>query len=262
MSRFHASIPTSLAAICLVAVVGTGFAQESTPLIHYGGMHETLAKGQHQARVHMGELDDHEHLYAIGALEGLAGEVTILDSVVFATTVTPQGQPRPLDGERVAATMLVGQSVARWTTLPIPEGVTPERFDDVIRNSAIAHDIDPATPFMFVVEGTFTDVRLHVLHGACPVHARINKLELAAEQRPYELEIATLRGTMVGVYAADAVGKLTHPATSTHAHLVYVDDVTGERITGHLERVGVGPGATLRIPDVAAPKSDEPEHER
>ena len=71
-----------------------------------------------------------------------------------------------------------------------------------------------------------------------------------------------VQGTMVGVYAADAVGKLTHTATSTHAHLVYVDHVTGEQFTGHLERVGVGPDATLRVPDRMAANSDESAHER
>lgn len=257
MKCFSDCPTAALVALLLTGLVGAGLAQGPAPLIRYGGMHEALAKGEHQARVRVAELLEQEHLFAVGALEGLAGEITILDSVVYATTLTDEDQPLALDGAQAAATMLVGQAVPHWTRLPIADGVAPDRFDDTVRDAANGQGLDVSTPFLFVIEGMLTDVRLHVIHGACPVHARMNKLELAAERRPYELEIETLRGTVVGVYATDAVGKLTHPATSTHAHLIYVDEKTGEQITGHLERVGVAPGASLSVPSISAESSDE-----
>jgi hypothetical protein len=68
---------------------------------------------------------------------------------------------------------------------------------------------------VFTVEGDFSRVRLHVINGACPMHARLKKITLSKEQRPFEAELERVSGTLVGVYAKDAVGKLTHPATST-----------------------------------------------
>jgi hypothetical protein len=145
------------------------------------------------------------------------------------------------------ATLLVGQSIETWTSVTLSEAVPHDRFDEAIATAASKAGVDVTGPFVFTIEGQFTDVRLHVINGACPVHARMKKLELAQDERPYELEAETLAGTVVGVYAADSVGKLTHPATSTHAHIIYVDHETGERVTGHLEQVGLAPGAVLKL---------------
>lgn len=50
------------------------------------------------------------------------------------------------------------------------------------------------------------------------------------------------------LFAEDAVGKLTHPATKTHGHILYRDPIFGQRVTGHLEAVGIRQGAVLKIP--------------
>ena len=55
-------------------------------------------------------------------------------------------------------------------------------------------------------------------------------------------------GTLVGLHAVDAEGALTHPGTSTHAHLVWRDDASGNRLTGHVERAGLAPDAVVKLP--------------
>jgi hypothetical protein len=55
------------------------------------------------------------------------------------------------------------------------------------------------------------------------------------------------------VYAEGSVGQLTLPATSTHGHLVYKDPASGRKVTGHLERFGLAPGAVLKLPATAQP---------
>jgi hypothetical protein len=216
-------------------------------------MHETLAKGKHQARVRLADLLAAEHFYGVGAIEGLRGEITILDSAAFATAAASEDGLDSLDASTQAATLLVGQSVPRWTDIALQDAVTPEGFDDVIRDSAVGRGLDPVQPFMFLVEGDLIDVRLHVIDGACPVHARMQKLETPPDRHPYELNATRLRGTVVGVYAPDAVGKLTHPDTSTHAHLIFTDPKTGKRVTGHLERAGISGGATVKVPSANNP---------
>lgn len=80
------------------------------------------------------------------------------------------------------------------------------------------------------------------------MHARLNKLELPPEQKPYEGEYSTLRGRLVGIYAENSVGNLTHPATSIHSHLVFTDPRTGLKVTGHVERLSLSPETELRLP--------------
>lgn len=220
----------------------------STEFVRYGGMHETIGQKQHHGRVGLAEIVNRPHFYGVGALEGLRGEITIRDSAAIVTGVTPDGRLQPLAPVDLQATLLVGQSIGEWTKVTLTDAVAHDQFDEIIATTAARMGIDTTAPFMFVVDGEFTDVRLHVINGACPVHARMKNLTLDKDERPYELEAERLTGTLVGVYASDAVGKLTHPATSTHVHLVYEDRETGQIVTGHLERVGLAVGAVVKLP--------------
>ena len=221
---------------------------QQSRLVQVGGMHESIGKRQHQARVDVAEIVGEPHFYGVGALEGLQGEITVLDSVAVITHVTPNGAPQAVAASDAKATLMVGQSVERWTRHPLAETVPYEQFDETIGAMAGGAGVATADPFVFVIEGAFTDVRLHVINGACPIHARMNKLELAEGERPFELDVENVSGTLVGVYATDSVGRLTHPATKTHTHLIYTDPATGERVTGHVERVGLAKGAALKLP--------------
>lgn len=255
--RSTALIPGQLA-LCLLAALPLVGCQARPPspateLVRYGGMHEAIGQRRHHGRVGLAEVVDRPHFHGVGALEGLGGEITILDSVAVVTEVAPDGRPQALSPADRKATLLVGQSIAEWTSLTLGEAIPHDRFDETVAATAAGAGVDRAAPFAFVIEGVFTDVRLHVINGACPIHARLKNLALDENQRPFELEVQRLAGTLVGVYAADAVGELTHPATSTHAHLVYADPETGERVTGHLERVGLASGARLKLPGRGAP---------
>jgi alpha-acetolactate decarboxylase len=239
--------------VCLSAALllwGCGAAKPSatTGLVQFGAMHEAIGMRQHQARVDVAELAGRPHFYGVGAVEGLKGEITILDSVAFVTRVTAEGAPQAVAPADAKATLIVGQSIERWTRHTVTEAVPHERFDETIGARAVGAGVETAVPFVFVIEGAFTEVRLHVINGACPIHARINKLEIPEGERPFELDAENVSGTLVGIYAADAVGRLTHPATKTHTHLIYTDPATGERVTGHVERVGLSKGATLKLP--------------
>lgn len=245
--------PTS--AICLLAALGLlGCASPRTDgseeMVRYGGMHETIGQGRHEGRVALDEILRRPHFYGVGALEGLRGEVTIVNSEAVATGATAAGGTEQLKPSGLEAALLVGQSVPEWTRVEINQDISSERFDEAVMTAATHQGLNPAQPFLFAIEGGFTDVRLHVINGACPIHARMKKLNLRPEEQPFELEAETLYGTVVGVYAPDSVGTLTHPATSTHAHLVYVDPRTGDRLTGHLERIGITQGAILKLPKV------------
>ena len=249
VARNHARIVSGFVEEGQVAVAREHATVTDKPsLVIHGGMHEAIAGGEDHARVTIAELVGTKHFFGVGALAGLEGEVTIVNSTAYATGVAPDGGLRVLDPGDAAATMLAGQTVPHWTPVPVDADIPPGGFDDAIRDAAAAHDVDPAEPFAFVVEGDLSDVRLHVIHGACPVHARIRDIELDEDRRPYELRADRVSGTIVGIYAEDAVGKLTHPATRTHAHLVFRDETTGEMVTGHIERAGIAAGAEVRVP--------------
>ncbi len=66
--------------------------------------------------------------------------------------------------------------------------------------------------------------------------------------------IKAIRCRRACIFSLTAVAMLTHPATSVHAHLIWDDPLTGQRLTGHLERFGLAPGAVLRLSAEARPQ--------
>ena len=242
---------TILASVLGGVPASAGETDDSTDaIVKYGEMHEAIGQKQHQGRVRFTDLTKGPHFFGVAALEGLRGEATIYDGQVTLTTVDKSGGLQT--GKAVSpddqATMHAGAYVPLWKEYKVAEAVPAKAFDDYIATQAAEAGMNVDEPFIFAIEGEFIDIELHVINGACPIHARMKKIELPKQLQPYEAELPKMSGKVVGIFAKDAVGKLTHPATSTHVHLLYTDPDTGETVTGHVENIGLQKGAVLRLP--------------
>lgn len=219
-------------------------------MVQFGTMHEAIGEQQHQGRVTLSDLLKRPHFYAVGARENLAGELTILDGVPTVTRVNAEGEPSPVETapEEMKATLLVGAYVPQWTEHAIEKAISPDDLDKSIAEIAAKSGLDVSKPFVFAIDGVFSDARLHVINGACPMHARLNKIALSKDEKPFEADLSEVHGTILGVFAKDAVGKVTHPGTSTHMHLQYTEEKSGATLTGHLENIGLSAGSVLYLP--------------
>lgn len=219
-------------------------------IIQIGVMREVLGGQKHEARALLKEVLARPNFYGVGALASLAGEVTILDGVPTATRVDVEGHPLASKGglKEQGVTLLFGAYVPEWTEHLVGHAISPDRLDETLAEMAAGAGLDMSKPFVFAIDGEFTEVRLHVINGACPVHARRNGNELSPEKRPYEASLASVHGTIVGLFATNAEGTMTHPGTTTHLHLIYTDDATGAKLNGHVEQAGMSSGSVLYLP--------------
>jgi hypothetical protein len=219
-------------------------------LVQYGKMHEVIGQQNHQARVTLAELIEEPHFYALGALAGLQGEISVIDSQATVTEVTDQAMARASnkDAGKREATMLIGAYVDEWIEIDCDKDLQDAELDTWIKSEIQRNGGDIQKPVVFMLRGTYSDVHLHVIHGACPVHARIRRIDIPESKRPFEATLPSVAGQVVGIFAVDAVGELTHPATSTHKHLVYQDDSTPELLNGHVESMSIRRGSKLLLP--------------
>jgi alpha-acetolactate decarboxylase len=219
-------------------------------LVQYGKMHEVIGMQRHEGRVSLADLIQRPHFYGVGALAGLRGEISIIDGVPTVTEVIDPAHAKAVnaDADQRQATMLIGAYVDSWTESVIDRDLNDSELDDWISSEIERLGGDVNQPTIFMVDGSFNTVHLHVINGACPVHARIRQLTIPEEQLPFDATLENVSGQVVGVFAIDAAGKLTHPATRTHKHLVYRDVITGERLNGHVESITVIRGARLLLP--------------
>lgn len=237
------SIPRAgLSTIALALVAGC--AVRGPRVTQHGGMREVLREGRSQPRIALAEVLARPHAYAVGAMAGLDGEVTIVNGSALVARVREGeldvGPPRPGD----QATLLTLTSVERWRDVVLATASAEAEFDSAIESAAMAAGIHLGNPFPFVVEGDFAALDLHVINGECPMAGGSDP---AGSSAPYRLRLdGPTRGTLIGFYASGREGEMTHHGMRTHAHAVL--EHAGRTITGHVESVSIGAGARVRVP--------------
>ena len=214
-------------------------------VVQHGAMRAVMREGLTEARISMTGAAGEPHAYAVGALEGLDGEITIVDGEVWIAR--PEGEglvvtgPGAVDGDQ--ATLLTLAHVAEWRSVPIETSVEGSALESLIEEAARARGIDTSMPFPFVIEGELPGVDLHVTNGYCPIATDPSTVDA----QPWSwTSPGPIEAVIVGFYAPDAGGVMTHHGTSIHAHAVL--QIDGKTVTGHMNQVSVVPGMTLRVP--------------
>ncbi|QYK48610.1 MAG: hypothetical protein KF838_01860 [Phycisphaeraceae bacterium] len=210
-----------------------------------GAMRPVMREGKTEPRIRLADAIAQPHLFAVGAMAGLAGEITIADGEVWVSQVV-NGQPvtsGPAPGPGDHATLLAGFSVERWYTVPLTQPLAGEALDAAIEQAARQRGIDTAKPFPFRIKGDFAALDMHIINGFCPHGGG----EADAALQPWKSNFAMpVHARVVGIFARGAEGVLTHHGTAVHAHAL--TDTPDGLVTGHIDAMGVAEGAVLLLP--------------
>jgi acetolactate decarboxylase len=205
-----------------------------------GEMRTVMKKGDVSARLSLKELAKLPHLYAVGPLEGLAGEVTIWDGKPSIARVK-DGKVRITTGFDEKVCFLVYAQVSGWQEVAIPAAIQGgAELELVIARSARDLGINVKQPFAFLVKGTPKRASFHVLDGtgldlkAQEFHDRA-KIRFTLDNRPVEI---------ISFYSDRHHGVFTHHDSNVHMHLKTSDGT----LSGHLDEVQLGSGAKLYLP--------------
>jgi hypothetical protein len=209
------------------------------PVKHWGAMRTVLREGRTEGRVELAEVVGANSV-AVGALEGLAGEITVLGHEAHVAQVTDANSPDGLRTRLAApgdrATLLVAAEVAEWSEHALDAVADLDSLEEVIGAIARANGI-PTGPFPFRIEGLASHLALHVLDRSCPVASPDGP-------SPWRFSGEGEPATLVGFYAEDSAGVLTHHGQSTHCHAI----LAARGVSGHVDEVSFGDGARLYLP--------------
>lgn len=229
-------LTSSLASACS----SPRFDRSALPFSQYGAMREVLHDGQSAPRVSVCEASRGHATYGVGALAGLAGEITIDAGQVWVTR-SENGVPRTTGPTCVAsdqATLLSVGPIEKPATILLTESLGGESLEAAIARAAGVPE-GVYAPFLFVIDGTATAWKGHVIAGSCP-HAdpTSDALQFAITE-PVAVRV-------VGLHAFGAAGTLTHQGSNVHMHVIFERD--GTRVTAHADAITLAPGATLTVP--------------
>ncbi len=180
------------------------------------------------------------HLYALGPLEGLRGEVSIFDSVPSIARIR-DGAIATESTWKARACFLVWADVSGWTWQlldPVPHDLEALEGPLAVLAREVGHD--PDEPLPFLVTGAAAEMTLHVLDKRDGLPHDAERHEQAKVRRTFRGEPVEL----IGFRSTRHRGIFTPKDSNLHVHLRTADG----RISGHLEAIRLAPGARLAVP--------------
>ncbi len=211
---------------------------------HLGAISELFAGGTPAHSVPLAPLLGLKHLYALGPLEGLRGEILVWDGTPFTSRVV-EGEPRVAVDPAAKAQFLVWSTATEWRDVPVYEDArTLSWFETWLPTAARDAGLDETRPFAFLVVGAVDHATIHV--DDFPADGTpLTPETVGASQKVIELADAAVQ--ILGFYApneAGAKGVYTSNDSNLHLHL---RTQLGTAM-GHVDDFALAPGAVLRLP--------------
>jgi acetolactate decarboxylase len=207
-----------------------------------GAMRKVMREGDLTGVVDLRALADRSHLYAVGPLEGLRGEVTIWDGKPSLATLK-NGKVAIGKEFQGKACFLVFAQVSRWREFDLPANLNkPEALEGHIRQVAHMAGVNTEQPIPFLVCGTAAQATLHIVNktdNAPHTPKDHDKIKV-----PFDLEDQEVK--VIGFYSEKHAGIFTHHDSNVHVHVLTVDG----KLSGHLDRLVPGKKMRLSLPQV------------
>jgi acetolactate decarboxylase len=181
------------------------------------------------------------HLYGLGPVAGLKGEIMVLDGKVFSTS-KDRGELLNQQDKVSKAALLVYSNVEKWKPVIISIVINSyAELEKLVENTAKANGYDTEIPFAFKIELLPEKISYHVIdwkEGV--VHTMENHKQFA-----YEGQFAKSGTILLGFYSKHHQSIFTHHTTYMHVHLL--DEKT--KTVGHLDDLQVKGQIMIYLPE-------------
>lgn len=226
-------------ALLLVAVLGCSESRSrDVPEVRvWGALREMIHEGRIEGRVDISTVVAAK-TYAVGALAGMRGEITIVDGVAWVARGAHADGIASRTATDETAALLVVSRVVNWHTAVIRTDISFAELDARVERFAIDAGLTTDRPFAFVIEGDVA-ARWHVLRGPPPPGSN-------PHDHTRDAIVGNFSGhaTVVGFFSKHHEGVFTHIGQRVHAHVV----VPADNIAGHADELTIRAGATIRVP--------------
>jgi acetolactate decarboxylase len=213
---------------------GNGYA-----LRFIGNQREAMMMGKREATLDLRTLKGRPHLYGLGPLEWLSGEVTIADQRPSLTRIGPDQKLQVTESYDAEVSFFVWAEVPSWHTLPVPTGVDSYRqLEAFVGEAGRRNGLMQAFPFL--ISGSAETVNFHVGNSTPDTPPTME----AALRTAVSFTLQRQQATYVGFWSNQHHGVFTHADQDIHVHLQTPDN----KISGHVDAVRFGGEMLLSLP--------------
>jgi acetolactate decarboxylase len=206
-----------------------------------GALKNIMHKSDVSAYADLNDFKQIEHFYALGAVEGLKGEILVMDGVPYISSVHEE-QLKIDNSLEYKASLLVNTSVNEWNDFDIDgETSTYAELEDFIAMTAEQNGIDVSQPFPFLLRGTADTLSWHVINWpeGDTEHTHEKHINSGLHGTHEDIDVEVL-----GFYSDSHHAIFTHHTTNMHLHFISTDKTK----TGHVDGISLGEGMKLLLP--------------
>lgn len=205
---------------------------------HSGAMKDVMWKGQLGGTIQPDTIAPKAGTYGVGPLEGLRGELLLIDGNLWQSTVAG---PETMKVEKAAgakAPFFVYAQCKEWKEIKLPDDARDlQQLEHFLDSLAKNTDI----PFVFRIKGTVNIATIHVVNLA--PGSKVSSPEDAHKgQETYR--IFNEPAEIVGFFSRHHQSVFTHHSTYMHLHLI----TDNRKMMGHLDRLFMANDAILYVP--------------
>ncbi len=233
-------ICTLLMLSCLLLGCGTSADEISFDytVSHYGALKNFMHENDLSAKVDLSKFKDHEHLYGLGALENLKGEILIWDGKAYMS-FTENNTVKIDTSFNHKAGLFVYVEISTWKSFAIPEDVKDyHSLELFVAETAENHGIDVKTPFPFLLDGIFKTVDWHVINW--PEGDSLHTHEKHKTSGPHDV-LENASADVLGFYSDQHHAIFTHHSTNMHLHFKTKQD----DLAGHVDDIRLDQASLL-----------------
>jgi len=232
-----------LTALIMVLIIGSCQTNDNKATITevaYTGALRTIMAGNIQATISLDSLSNRKHLYALGAVENLKGEVQIFNSEPSNSFVV-NGNLRIKDAYKVNAALLVYAEVQEWREFKLENIATKDELENIIFETAKTNGINMDEPFPFLLNGQVASLNWHVINWkeGDTIHSHEKHKTSGLNGVLNQTDVLVL-----GFYSTKHKAVFTHHTTNMHMHVKTADNT----IAGHIDDIVVGEQIMLKLP--------------
>jgi acetolactate decarboxylase len=208
-----------------------------------GALKEIMHGGDLSSRIDLRSLQKEPHLFALGSVEDLKGEILILDGKSMVSSVV-QNKVSTDTTFQQKASLLVYATVKEWVEIPLPPSVsTKEELEAYLPKAAKDNGINPSKPFPFLIEGNQLSIDWHVIDWV----KGDNEHSHEKHQRAGVSATATDADAVILGFYSDKHHRIwTHHDTNVHLHAL----LKTMFVAAHVDDVKLRPGSRLKLPRV------------
>ncbi|MBI3136022.1 MAG: acetolactate decarboxylase [Bacteroidetes bacterium] len=195
-------------------------------------MRRVMHQGELFGTIHLDTLPDKTHLYGLGPLEYLKGEILIADGISYVSSVENDSVMDIKETYDVKAPFFVYSNVENWFEKQVPDSVQTIKQLELFLNETTQK---MQRPFVFRIVGEVDSSSVHIVN--LPDGSVVHSPDDAhREQQVYSIENSEVE--IIGFFSTEHAGVFTHHDSFVHMHLITAD----KKQMGHVDFLKLTPG--------------------